>query len=61
MPAIIRKIMTIGNSKGIIIPTTLLELLGWTLDTPLEIRLDGKKLVISAARVASDEKKSKKS
>jgi len=44
---IIRKLTQIGNSKGIIVPQTLLELLDWNTEAEVELKIDGKKLIVS--------------
>ncbi len=49
----IKKLSTIGNSLGLIIDRPILELLGINKDTPLEIRTDGKALIIRPAGEAS--------
>lgn len=45
----VKKLSAVGNSLGIIIDRPILELLGITKDTPLEIRTDGEALIIRPA------------
>jgi antitoxin component of MazEF toxin-antitoxin module len=45
-----KKLVQIGNSAGLIIDKPILELLGITLDTELELSTDGKRLFIEPAR-----------
>lgn len=47
MPALLRKLSQIGNSKGIILPQPVLEMLRWDTDAEVELKIEGKKLVIS--------------
>ena len=47
MAALIRKLSQIGNSKGLILPQTVLEMLTWDTDAEVELKIEGKKLVIS--------------
>lgn len=47
---VIAKIIKVGHSRGIIIPATILEMLGWNARTRLKITLKGKTLVISEMR-----------
>jgi antitoxin component of MazEF toxin-antitoxin module len=42
----IKKLSAVGNSLGIIIERPILELLGITKDTPLEVKTDGEALII---------------
>src|SRR2546428_10736721 len=57
MAALVRKLSQIGNSKGIILPQTVLEMLNWDSDAEVELRIEGKKLIVSACRrrYATDE------
>jgi antitoxin MazE len=48
--AMIKKLITIGNSLGLIIERPILELLDIDKDTPLEVRTDGEVLIISPQR-----------
>ena len=48
MAAIVRKLSQIGNSKGIILPQTLLEMLDWDTDAEIELKIEGKKLIVSS-------------
>lgn len=41
-----KTLTTIGNSLGIIIEKPILDLLGIGKDTPLELKTDGKRLII---------------
>lgn len=43
----IKKLTAHGNSAALIIDKPVLELLGITMDTPLEVSTDGRSLVIS--------------
>jgi antitoxin component of MazEF toxin-antitoxin module len=49
----IRKLSTVGNSLRLIIERPILELLGITKDTPLEIKTDGEALIIRPAKKLS--------
>ncbi|MDI3280284.1 MAG: AbrB/MazE/SpoVT family DNA-binding domain-containing protein [Bacillota bacterium] len=49
-----------GNSAALIIDKPILELLGITMETPLQITTDGKSLVISPLREAEREEKFRK-
>ena len=42
----VKKLAAVGNSLGIIIERPILDLLGITKDTPLEIRTDGESLIV---------------
>lgn len=57
--AIIRKLRRVGHSIGLIVPQPVLELLGWNLDTFIEVKVDGKKLILSAANGTTEEPKKK--
>ena len=46
MAALVRKLSQIGNSKGIILPQTVLEMLNWDSDAEVELRIEGKKLIV---------------
>ncbi len=46
----IKKLSPIGNSLGLIIDKPILELLGIDKDTALEIKTDGKTLIIQPSR-----------
>ncbi|MEP7126362.1 MAG: AbrB/MazE/SpoVT family DNA-binding domain-containing protein [Byssovorax sp.] len=48
----VKRLQAIGNSAGLIIDKPILELLGITPDTDLEITTDGERLVITPVRVA---------
>ena len=45
-PPLIRNLSNIGNSKGIILPQTLLEQLGWEPGAQVELKIDGKNLLV---------------
>jgi antitoxin component of MazEF toxin-antitoxin module len=47
MAALVRKLSQIGNSKGLILPQTVLELLSWDVEAEVEMKIEGKKLVVS--------------
>ena len=47
---LVRKLTQIGNSKGIILPQTVLEMLNWDSDAEVELKIEGKKLVIAPVR-----------
>ena len=47
MAALVRKLSQIGNSKGLILPQTVLEMLRWDTDAEVELKIEGKKLVVS--------------
>jgi antitoxin MazE len=42
-----KRLQTIGNSAGIIIDRPILDLLGITPDTDLDLKTDGKRLIIT--------------
>ena len=42
-----KRLQAIGNSKGLIIDHPLLDLLGITLDTELDVKTDGKCLIVT--------------
>jgi len=42
-----KRLQAIGNSAGIIIDRPILDLLGITQDTDLDLRTDGKRLIIT--------------
>ena len=48
--ALTKKLTTIGNSKGIILPQTVLDQLEWESDAEVELKIDGKKLILAPAR-----------
>ena len=50
MAALVRKLTQIGNSKGIILPQTVLEMLNWDSDGEFELKIEGKKLIVSPCR-----------
>ena len=48
--AITRKITQIGNSRGIILPQTVLEQLDWEQEQEVVLKVEGKKLVLTVRR-----------
>ena len=50
MATLVRKLSQIGNSKGIIVPQAVLEMLGWEPNSDLELKIEGKKLIVSPSR-----------
>ena len=50
MPTLIRKLSQIGNSKGLILPQTLLEMLNWDTDAEVELKIEGRKLTVTPRR-----------
>ena len=48
----VKKLSAVGNSLGLIIERPILELLDITKDTPLEVKTDGKALIIRPLRKA---------
>jgi len=52
----IKKLSTVGNSLGLIIERPILDLLEITKDTPLEIKTDGKALIIRPSRLNKKER-----
>lgn len=52
----IKKLSAVGNSLGIIIERPILELLGITKDTPLEVKTDGEALIIRPAKLSKKER-----
>jgi antitoxin component of MazEF toxin-antitoxin module len=44
----VRKLTQIGNSKGLILPLPLLEILGWDADTELELQIESWKLIVTS-------------
>lgn len=57
---LIKTLTAHGNSAALIIDKPILELLGITMETPLQITTDGKSLVISPLREAEREEKFRK-
>ena len=57
----IKKMVRHGNSAAIIIDKPIMELLDFTIDTPLEISTDGRNLVISPVKDLERLKKLKSS
>ncbi len=55
--ALIKKLTSIGNSKGIILPQTVLDQLEWEGDSEIELKIEGRKLILARARkkYATDE------
>lgn len=51
MPTLVRKLSQIGNSKGLILPQTLLEMLDWGPDTEIELKISGNKLILHDFRL----------
>jgi antitoxin component of MazEF toxin-antitoxin module len=45
--AFVRKLAQMGNSKGVILPLPIIQMLGWTTDTELELQVDGRKLILA--------------
>jgi antitoxin component of MazEF toxin-antitoxin module len=56
MAGLVRKLTQIGNSKGLILPQTFLEMLEWDTDAEVELKIDGKKLIVTPCtkRVATE-------
>jgi len=52
----IKKLSAVGNSLGLIIERPILDLLGITKDTSLEIRTDGKTLIIRPLKLGKKER-----
>jgi antitoxin component of MazEF toxin-antitoxin module len=52
----IKKLSAVGNSLGLIIERPILELLDITKDTPLEIKTDGKILIIRPSKLGKKER-----
>jgi antitoxin component of MazEF toxin-antitoxin module len=52
----IKNLTTIGNSLGIVIEKPILEMLGISRETKLEINTDGKRLIIEPIIEDRDEK-----
>jgi antitoxin component of MazEF toxin-antitoxin module len=46
MAGLVRKLCRIGNSQGIILTRTILELLNWDNYAEVELKIDGNKLII---------------
>ena len=44
----VRKLTQVGNSKVLILPLPLLEILGWDADTELELQIEPWKLVVTS-------------
>jgi antitoxin component of MazEF toxin-antitoxin module len=49
MAALVRKLSQIGNSKGLILPQTVLEMLSWDAEAEVELKIEGKRLIVSPA------------
>ncbi len=54
--AMIKKLSAVGNSLGLIIERPILELLGITKDTSLEVKTDGESLIIRPVRLNKKER-----
>jgi antitoxin component of MazEF toxin-antitoxin module len=52
----IKKLSAVGNSLGLIIERPILELLGITKDTPLEVKTDGEALIIRPVKLGKKER-----
>lgn len=52
----IKKLSPIGNSLGLLIERPILELLGITKDTPLEIKTDGEAIIMRPVRLSKKER-----
>lgn len=52
----IKKLSAVGNSLGLIIERPILDLLGITKDTALEIKTDGEALIIRPAKLSKKER-----
>lgn len=52
----IKKLSAVGNSLGLIIERPILELLGITKDTELEVKTDGEALIIRPAKLGKKER-----
>ena len=50
MASLVRKLSQIGNSKGIILPQTVLEMLNWDSDSEVELKIEGRKLIVTRCR-----------
>jgi antitoxin component of MazEF toxin-antitoxin module len=48
-----KRLQAIGNSAGIIIDRPILDLLGITADTELDLKTDGERLIITPVREPS--------
>ena len=57
MATLVRKLSQIGNSKGLILPQTVLEMLNWDTDSEVELKIEGRKLIVTPCRrrYATDE------
>ena len=49
-----KRLIAVGNSAALIIDKPILEMLEVGMETDLNIRMDGRTLVISAAKVQND-------
>lgn len=49
----VKKLAAVGNSLGLIIERPILELLGITKDTLLELRTDGESLIVRPVNTAT--------
>ena len=50
MATLARKLSQIGNSKGLILPQTVLEMLNWDTDAEVELKIEGRKLTVTPRR-----------
>lgn len=50
---LMRKIRPIGNSMGIILPRAVLAQLNWEIEAEVELKVEGKKLIMIPCRRAS--------
>jgi antitoxin component of MazEF toxin-antitoxin module len=53
----IKRLQTIGNSSGLIIDKPILDLLGITADTELDVSTDGERLIVTPVRPKADRKR----
>jgi len=44
-----RKLTQIGNFKGLILSSLLLDILGWDANTELDLQIESRKLIVTAA------------
>ena len=52
----IRTLKRHGNGYALVVEKNVMELLGLTPDTPLDVRTDGKSIIVTPALVASSER-----
>jgi antitoxin MazE len=55
-----KQLRAVGNSTGLILDRPILELLGLSPDSEVELRIEGKELIVSRAAVETKRARSKR-